>query len=606
MFLSIPSPWVDWNVISTWLRDCDSGIDHEASCHAEKFSFPGFRIIDTDKRCVVFAPESCMYATLSYVWGDKSDSLQATTKNITSLGAQGSLSSEKLQSATINDAIDACCSLHIPFLWVDRLCILQDQDSGQKKAQLDAMGNIYSGSYVTLVAMAGDDATYGLPGVNERKRSPTWTGQTQGLHLLEVPWYYKLLKGSKWQTRGWTCQEAVMSPRLLLLSDQGTFYECRGQSRFKNEDHGNQQQNFKPSYSLCEYTHLIGEFTQRDLSHKSDILYAISGILHSRYNQQHFYGLPFDEFSSAILWKTTDGKYPPRPQCPTQVFPSWSWSSIDNAIEVDPQLQGYPGQIVVSLSQWAIPSLTNTQSPLNILRDTIRYFYISEEVALLSVLIAWKGGCFPGRLPEELNVKTTWEQYVTIMRDRWSCLSEISDEAHGMSMGVLPAHDQELRFPYHLQQACYDGCILAYAQSRRLRIQIPENPQDYVKLCDKKGTMIAWLQEGTVNWEHIHNIPRWNDGAEFDVLAVSIPSDIDGRPSPSHLYKKEKLADWKDSKGEHLFYGNKASRPFIRLFWVSLMVVETKNGISKRVALAESFLKVWIKAKPRFHTFILG
>lgn len=36
-----------------------------------------------------------------------------------------------------------------------------------------------------------------------------------------------------------------------------------------------------------------------------------------------------------------------------------------------------------------------------------------------------------------------------------------------------------------------------------------------------------------------------------------------------------------------------------------LMVLKTEKGVIKRVALVESWLRVWIHAKPEFKTFIL-
>jgi hypothetical protein len=52
---------------------------------------------------------------------------------------------------TIKDAIRVTVALGLEFLWIDALCIVQDDDI-DKNLELAKMGEIYSGSQVTLLA----------------------------------------------------------------------------------------------------------------------------------------------------------------------------------------------------------------------------------------------------------------------------------------------------------------------------------------------------------------------------------------------------------------------------------------------------------------------
>ncbi|KAF2092486.1 heterokaryon incompatibility [Rhizodiscina lignyota] len=74
------------------------------------------------------------YVALSYVWGDAvhSSKLRASRSNITDLHVLGSLKSEHLP-ATIEDAITICKRLDQRFLWVDSLCVVQDDAVDQKE-----------------------------------------------------------------------------------------------------------------------------------------------------------------------------------------------------------------------------------------------------------------------------------------------------------------------------------------------------------------------------------------------------------------------------------------------------------------------------------------
>jgi Heterokaryon incompatibility protein (HET) len=49
------------------------------------------------------------------------------------------------------------------YLWVDALCIIQDEVEGME-AEIDAMGDIYAGALLTLVATSSLHADAGLPG----------------------------------------------------------------------------------------------------------------------------------------------------------------------------------------------------------------------------------------------------------------------------------------------------------------------------------------------------------------------------------------------------------------------------------------------------------
>lgn len=75
--------------------------------------------------------------------------------------------------ATIQDAIILARRLNIRFLWVDRLCIVQD-DAASIQSNIAQMASIYAQSYFTIIATEGDSEVgiLGIPGGSAPRHLP--------------------------------------------------------------------------------------------------------------------------------------------------------------------------------------------------------------------------------------------------------------------------------------------------------------------------------------------------------------------------------------------------------------------------------------------------
>lgn len=122
-------------------------------------SSESLRLIDVDKRIIVKGLRNgSRYLTLSYVWGkDKlRRDLPITTKaavKIDSNGAETVALPEPLPR-TIQDAMDVTRELGFRYIWIDSLCIVQD-DPEDVAMQIKMMGEIYSSSSLTIAAGSG-------------------------------------------------------------------------------------------------------------------------------------------------------------------------------------------------------------------------------------------------------------------------------------------------------------------------------------------------------------------------------------------------------------------------------------------------------------------
>ena len=387
-----------------WLKNCDQR-------HGNLCANPGwyrrlplpsgthFRLIEIDQRPngtffrIVQATTMTImpkYAALSYVWGEKNtqatrQALKLYQDNISELSHR---IPPKSLPRTIADAIEVTRRLGFRYLWVDSLCIIQqdpnrrDRDANESEArqsQLDQMGSIFGHASIVLVAAGGEDADCGLVGISQaRKPSQIAQEVKPGVNVLLAVEYDRSY--GKWDTRAWTLQEKLMSRRMLVFGQNYVSFHCRhgilredmpaahagngppkiphlSVSRDRAEDRA--RMNWDGTAALLrspyfnEYAKILEQYTWRKRTESGDVLDAILGLLNvlegmkspgssqvapniTQGPQQHnlanphqlhhhtLYGLPEEFLDLALLWQ---------PPAATSMrltkrenFPSWSWT----------------------------------------------------------------------------------------------------------------------------------------------------------------------------------------------------------------------------------------------------------------------------------------
>ncbi|KID64692.1 Heterokaryon incompatibility, partial [Metarhizium brunneum ARSEF 3297] len=147
------------------------------------------------------------YAALGYTWGKVIPERPKFQKQRAANNGNTGIPLPKKLPGTIAAAIKLASDIGIEYLWVDSICI--DQEDGfEKQVQLANMAEIYGRATVCLVVVAGDNMDFGLPGFsNSRTRdaqSPLYLrGYTLG-RGLEHP--SNSIEKTYWSTRGWTFQ----------------------------------------------------------------------------------------------------------------------------------------------------------------------------------------------------------------------------------------------------------------------------------------------------------------------------------------------------------------------------------------------------------------
>lgn len=202
---------LDVRRISAVLSDCDS--THECrgfGFHDEiDMALPGLsfiRLVDVQQQCLVEMKTLVQYIALSNVWGS-TPTVRLSTFNKATLFIPGAIDKAKrLLPRTITDAMVLAEKLNVRFLWVDTLCLVQN-DSEDVTMGINVMDRIYERAWLTIVAAYGHDANAGLPGVREgtREASELKTYEIKrGAFIVPHTNLDVLIRHSAYSSRGWT------------------------------------------------------------------------------------------------------------------------------------------------------------------------------------------------------------------------------------------------------------------------------------------------------------------------------------------------------------------------------------------------------------------
>ncbi|EGU74429.1 hypothetical protein FOPG_09890 [Fusarium oxysporum f. sp. conglutinans race 2 54008] len=219
----------DMSRLRRWLQTCNK--DHiPAETDSTEYLKPlmgTLRVIDTVDNCVKEVDTPCDYICLSYVWGTGSQT-QYTTKTRDQLSKPGGLGNAELPQ-TILDAIKVTKELCIRYIWIDALCITQD-DKDDKARIISNMGTIYANAVLSIMASSNVNPTDGLPGVGIPRSQEQSIEKLQGITLAvafqDARQRYSDIEDRLWNTRAWTFQERVLSRRSVYFANSQMCFIC--------------------------------------------------------------------------------------------------------------------------------------------------------------------------------------------------------------------------------------------------------------------------------------------------------------------------------------------------------------------------------------------
>ncbi|KXH42137.1 HET domain-containing protein [Colletotrichum simmondsii] len=298
------------------------------------------------------------FAALSYCWGGnqtvkcETSTLEAFTKNIPF---------HKLPQ-TIQDAVKVCAQLGVEYIWVDALCIIQNEGNDEKILEIAKMPYIYGQASFTIMASRAKTAWEGFL----HHRGP-FTKSNQAFLLSWQPEKGKMgsITLAEMETghepideRGWTFQERLLSLRIVEFGSRQTRWSCQepipsitGDDTLYGLDVGEgatdgwrkiaepndlRQDSF--NWGHCSKTPspwgaLVDIYTSRTLSFNTDRALAMSGVA------ERFAVLTGDEYAAGLwkrsirdelLWRVEQSER--RNRSTVYQGPSWSWFAVNSSV----------------------------------------------------------------------------------------------------------------------------------------------------------------------------------------------------------------------------------------------------------------------------------
>ncbi|KAJ4295421.1 hypothetical protein N0V90_007433 [Kalmusia sp. IMI 367209] len=353
--------------VKGWLEECSQ--NHENCIKPDPAFMPTRLVQISPKYCLreMREPKTEPYAALSYCWGG--DQVFKTTTQMLPRYLEAIDPTQLPQ--TLQDAIYVAQQLGLQYIWIDALCIIQDSNA-DKAVEIGRMARVYGNATITIGATRASAVWNGFLKARRQlaAQSPDkvfslpckWKEEDMGTITL-IPHTSEGMEPL--DTRGWTFQERVLSPRVLDFGALRTQYTCQTPLNHVPSDgwshlpldraYGSGLDArvianlltgaFPPDEMLTHWMAIVEGFTSRGLTFATDKLPAIAGMA------EHFGALMKDEYNAglwrrgmpaSLLWTAGSriqhvmhNNFEPRLSGADIAAPSWSWAAVSRAVSFD-------------------------------------------------------------------------------------------------------------------------------------------------------------------------------------------------------------------------------------------------------------------------------
>ncbi|KAH7402863.1 heterokaryon incompatibility protein-domain-containing protein [Pyrenochaeta sp. MPI-SDFR-AT-0127] len=347
----------DFSLLGEWLRDCnDNHSDHRYDFAKEDIRLPTRLLNVGDSENIklhLYETKEAegterKYIALSHCWGGATP---LRTEKGTYAAHRIAIKFENLPEL-FQDAVVVTRKLGVQFLWIDSLCIIQD-DEEDWKYEARRMEEVFALAYCTIAATTAKNSNeHFLPRLGKRfvKLVENNAATPFSVYACEVgEGFNHDVENGLLNKRGWVLQERALSPRTIHFTATQTYWECGSVIRCDNLT-----QMAKPSNLLSSsrfpmttagppsggvssvFEKIFARYSELALTHSKDRPYAIGGLerrLNEFYRTESSHGIIHCCLGKSLLWQRS-GKEPLKEISDHKIetVPSWSWMRYEGKI----------------------------------------------------------------------------------------------------------------------------------------------------------------------------------------------------------------------------------------------------------------------------------
>ncbi|CAH0003174.1 unnamed protein product [Clonostachys byssicola] len=268
------------------------------------------------------------FTALSHCWGKPIDGDGVTLNTINIADFKNTIPYSTLPKS-FQDAIRITRALHISYLWIDSLCIIQN-DGKDWEREAGRMEYVFSSAYCTIAATSASSSMQGF--LRQRRPRSCVTVKTDAGPLYLAPFidnFKKDVEEGVLNSRGWVLQERALSRRTIHFTSTQMYWEC-----------GDGIQCETLAQLRNPQSQIIGdaEFPNSGLQYYRDerIRLAVLGLetrLAQAFKSIAKYGVIWKFFERTILWQAAVPGDLKRIQYSTETrVPTWSWMAYTGNI----------------------------------------------------------------------------------------------------------------------------------------------------------------------------------------------------------------------------------------------------------------------------------
>ncbi|TDZ13932.1 hypothetical protein C8035_v003062 [Colletotrichum spinosum] len=287
------------------------------------------------------------YVALSHCWGQLADNESFCLFRNNYFRLQESIIFDRLPR-TFRDAIAVTRGLGIEYIWIDSLCIIQD-DARDWESEASKMEEVFSAAYCTISAASAQSSLDGF--LSPRSHRPCVRLQTLESETIyvcpHIDDFHRDVELAEINRRGWVLQERALSRRSIYYTSTQLYWECgegiqcETLSRLYNSKAAFLGDANFPRSALDYYRDgrlllvqdLFEKYSALAFTVPSDRAVAILGLqkrLARAFKTQAAYACFESYFARSILWmrdREHGAEMKSINQPPSRHIPSWSWLS---------------------------------------------------------------------------------------------------------------------------------------------------------------------------------------------------------------------------------------------------------------------------------------